>query len=366
MRRLQVGEVRTLSVAALGLNASAFTLSSDSAIAGALRRCASFLCPCAASSLARAVMNPLRGLTDDPAATKAQIEEMLDTLIAHGDLFEYRDPTLSATSSNTVVYAAPCGFVWRGSGATILLGISADQLTALPDDLESRVEHVGHVRWLRPRVGEDLRDDLQQLGLIEIPYDRWIKEPPKESSTQHVASLDQRLDASQASGDVPELRLLDSDKPVRYYPSRWVEPKRHTGRFVARRAQAYGAPLWCYVQMQEGRALRLVDFPRAGTRWRGCDDAWRLQMAIDAQRQHPQQFALQSRKPGSTCLQLFSPIPMWAQRRWDAVGRRVEPTGCLLAFELPESEIAEEVRYARENLWLEESPRTPEGVPICR
>lgn len=366
MRRLQIAEVRTQSVAALGLNASAYTITSASALAGAIRRCASFLCPCASSSLARAVMNPLRGLVDDLGATKVQIEEMIETLIAHGDLFEYRDPTASGASSNTVVYAAPCGFVRRGSGATILLGISADQLTALPGDLESRVEHSGHVRWLRPQTGEDLRDDLLQLGLIEIPYDRWIKEPPKDSAAQHVASLDQRLDAAQASGDIPELRLLDSDKPSTFYPARWVEPKRQTGRFVARRAQAYGAPVWCYVQMQDGRPLRLLDFPRAGSRWRGCDDAWRLQMAIDAQRRHSQRYALRSDKAGTTCLQLFSPIPMWAQRRWDAVGRRVEPSGCLLAFDLPDSEVAEEVRYARESLWLEESPKPHDEVRACQ
>lgn len=366
MRRLQVAEVRTQSVASLGLDTSAHTLTSDSSIAAALRRCASFLCPCAASSLVRAVMNPLRGLVDDPAATKGQIEEMLDTLIAHGDLFEYRDPTVSAASSNVIVYAAPCGFVRRGSGATILLGVSADQLTALPDDLESRVEHVRHVRWMHPQAGEDLQGDLLQLGLIEIPYDRWIKEPSKDSAAQHVASLNQRMDAAQASGDVPELKLLDPEKPTTYYPARWVEPKRQTGRFVARRAQAYGAPMWCYVQMQDGRAQRLIDFPRAGSRWRGCDDAWRLQMAIDAQRRHPQRFTLRADRPGITCLQLFSPIPMWAQRRWDAVGRRIEPTGCLLAFELPDSEVAEEVSYAQENLWLEESPKPLEEVPVCR
>ncbi|MEK6701638.1 MAG: hypothetical protein AABZ53_05200 [Planctomycetota bacterium] len=310
-------------------------------------------------------MNPFRGLADDAVATKAQIEEMLETLIAHGDLFEYRDPTVSGASSNTIVFAAPCGFVRRDSGATILLGISADQLTALPEDLETRVAHVGHVRWLRPRVGEDLRDDLLQLGLIEIPYERWIKDPPKSSAAQHVTGLDKRLDAAQASGDVPELRLLDSDKPTTFYPARWVEPKRQSGRFVARRAQAYGAPVWCYVQMQDGRALRLLDFPRAGSRWRGCDDAWCLQMAIDALRQHPQRFTLRSDKSGTTCLQLFSPIPMWAQRRWDALGRRAESTGCLLAFELPDSEVAEEVSYAREHLWLEESPKPREGVPAC-
>ena len=74
---------------------------------------------------------------------------------------------------------------------------------------------------------------------------------------------------------------------------RWREVRADSGRFVARRDQAYGSNLWCYVELSNGEPQRLLDFPLAGSRWRGCDEAWRLQMAIDAQRGAPQRFRLQ-------------------------------------------------------------------------
>jgi len=359
MRRLQTAEVQLRSVTMLGLDPAAHAFTSTAAIAAALRRSASLLCPCSALTLVRSVINPLRGLVEEPAHIKSMIEDTLDQLIAHGDLFEYRDPTTSASSTATILYTAPCGFVPRASGSALLFGVGTDQLSVLPDELEARVEHNGPVRRLMQRPTENLREELVQLGLIEIPYARWLKAPAAESAVQHISRIDQRLQEAPISGDVPGLMLLDSEKPVRYYRDRWVEPKKHTGRFVARRAQAYGAPLWCYAQLNAGRSERFVDLPVAPSRWRGCDEAWRLQMAIDAHRLNPQQFGVRPGRSGTQRLELFSPLPMWAQRRWDAIGQRVEPSGCLLAFEIPEAEIGEEVRYARDTLWLEAAQSSP-------
>lgn len=365
IKRLQPSEVRSLGVATLGLDPSTFPLTSSTAIAAALRRSASCLCPCAASTLIRTVLNPLRGLIDDEDAVKIMIEDVLDEVVAHGDLIEYRDPARGASSSLTVLYAGPCGFVPRSSGAVILLGVSADQLTALPDDIEARVQYSGHVRRLDPLPGENLREDLLQLGLIEIPPERWLKAPANETAQAHVSRLDHSLQAAPASGEVPGLLLLDPSTPVHYYRGRWAEPKRQTGRFVARRAQAYGAPLWCYVQLANGRAEQLLDFPLPGSRWRGCDEAWRLQMAIDSQCHSPQRIRIRPGQSGTRCFELFSPLPMWAQRRWNAIGRRVEAKGCLFAIEIPNQEANEEIRYAKDTLWLDADIQRNEESTSC-
>jgi hypothetical protein len=77
-------------------------------------------------------------------------------------------------------------------------------------------------------------------------------------------------------------------------------------------------------------------------------------MAIDAQRGEPQRFRVR-KTPGNTMvLELFSPVPAWARRRWDAVGEPVPNSGCLFAYRFAETEIEEERRFAREALWLEE------------
>ena len=355
MRQIGAAELHTQKVTELGLDPSAFDLTSVEAIAGALRRGASFLCPCTAPTLVRYVVQPMRELVDDLVLIRDLVEQTLEAMMAHGDILEFRDiEGESGHEDASLLYAALPGFVARESGAVILLGVASDQLSAVPDDFGARVEHVKHLRRLTPVPGEDLRSELLQLGLIEISYSEWLRPPPCETYKEHLARLDQLLDAVQPSRDVPGLSLLDPTRGVRYYRGRWVEPRRQSGRFVARRRQAYGADLWCYLEMRDGNPERLVDFPIEESRWRGGDEAWRLQMAIDARRGVPQRFRVRPGPDGTRLLEFFSPVPMWARRRWDAVGEPVSAPGCLFAYLLTESELAEEVRFSREALWLDE------------
>lgn len=352
MRRLEPLHVASRSVAMLGLDPEKHALTSTEALAAALRRAAGFLCPCAGYTLARNVVEPMRGLVADISAARSLAEETLEQLVGLGDLFEYRDLT---KSGSVVLYAAPCAFIPRSSGAIILVGISADQLSALPPDLESRIEAVGCVRILRSQPGENLQNDLKQIGLIEVPYDRWTKAPAEQDFNALVTRCDGMMIAKPSSGDVPGLMILDPESPVRFYRERWISAVGKSGRFVARRNQAYGAPLWCYVHLQDGQPLHLMDFPAATSRWRGCDEAWHLQMAIDACRGEPQRFGIRPQSGGKQDLLVYSPIPMWAQRRWDALGERIVPKDCLMAFRFHDSEIEEERRFALSAMWLEQT-----------
>ena len=355
MRRLTGIEVHARKVAQLGLDPSVLDLTSVEAIAAALRRAALFLCPCAPATLVRGVVGPMRGLVEDNGTFRDLVQDTLDALIGHGDFLEHRDiEQNSAPGTTTLVYAAPAGFVTRESGTVILLGIELNQLSALPDDLATRIEYVKHLRRLSPMPNEDLRTVLSQLGLMEVSYDRWLQVPVEETPAQHASRLDQLLNTAPPSGDVPGLSVLDPERSVRYYRGRWTDARSRSGRFVARRSQAYGADLWCYIELQNGNPERLIDFPLTGSRWRGCDEAWRLQMAIDAQRGNAQRFRLQPSTGGARVMQFFSPVPMWAQRRWDAVGEPVLSSGCLFAYRLADGELVEEIGYARDALWIEE------------
>jgi hypothetical protein len=354
MRRLTAAEVHAQKIAELGLDPTALDLTSVEGIAGALRRAASFLCPCATTTLVRAVIGPLRGLVPNLDESKEFIEETLEAMIAHGDIVEQRELGSEQVTPRLLLYAAPASFVVRESGLVVLLGVSADQLSPLPDDLERRIEYVGHLRRLSPVPGEDLRQELKPLGLIELTYAAWLKSPAHETAVNHVSNNDRALDSVQPSRDLPGLLLLDPERPVRYYRGRWVAPRAQTGRYVARRSQAYGADLWCYVQLRDGQPERMIDLPHSGSRWRGCDDAWRLQMAIDAQRGEPQRFRVRLGAGGTAVFEFFSPIPAWARRRWDAVGEPVPSSGCLFAYRFAKTEIDEELRFARDTLWLAE------------
>lgn len=358
MKRLTAAEVNALYVAELGLDPSAVDLESIEAIAGALRRAAGFHCPCARKTLVQSVVQPLRGLVNDFDATKATVEQTLEAIIALGDIHEYPEVDSDGEARGPVLlYPAPPSFVARESGNVILLGVGSDQVSPLPDDLVARVRQANHVRWIVPNQGEDVSTELSESGWIELSATRWMSGPARETPSQHLAKIDGRLNRSGPSGDVPGLSLLDPESSVRFYPRRWVGAKSQSGRFVARRSQAYGADLWCYIELRNGDPERLVDLPVEPTQWRGCDEAWRLQMAIDAHRGKPQHFRIISGPSGTRVVQFFSPVPMWAQRRWDTVAEPIPPSGCLFAYRMRESELAEELRFAREELWLEQADK---------
>jgi len=360
MKQLGVADVHAQMVTELGLDPSAVDLTSIEAVAGALRRAATFLCPCTAPTLVRAVVRPMRGLVQHLDAFKELVQDTLEAMIAHGDILEHRDVEEDpGHGAAALLYAAPAGFVARESGTVFLLGVATDQLSALSDELEARVEYVNHLRRLSTAPGEDLRSDLLQLGLIEVAYSAWLRAPEPETAAQHVARLDRLLDAAQPSRDVPGLLLLDPARDVRYYRGRWVEPRAQSGRYVARRNQAYGADLWCYIEMRDGNPERLIDFPGADSRWRGCDEAWRLQMAIDAHCGNSQRFRVRSGPAGTSLIEFFSPLPMWVRRRWDAVGEPVAASGCLFAYRLNHAELPEELRFASDSLWLQEVSASP-------
>lgn len=354
MRRLTAKQVQQQKTLELGLDPDVLDLTSSEGLAGAFRRAASFLCPCSAATLVRAVVLPQRGLVSDLEKTKELAERTLDAMISHGDLLE--QPELeNGTPPRVLLYAAPASFVFRQSGLVVLLGVAAEQLSPLSSELERRIQYLGHIRRLKPSSPtEDLRDELRQLGLIELSFDAWLKGPKPCNASQAVAASDRALDVVPPSRDIPGLSLLDPTKPVRYYRGRWEEPKAQTGRFVGRRQQAYGADLWCYVQMKNGQPERMIDLPQRGSRWRGCDEAWHLQAAIDALRGAPQNFRV-TPSGDAVLLEFFSPAPAWARRRWDAIGEPVPSEGSLFAYRISRSEIEEERQFMREALWLEET-----------
>lgn len=356
IRELTAEEVKAKSVAALGLDPTAFNLISVEALAGSLRRAATFLCPCSANTLVQGVMQALDGLVEDTEDVRQTVADTLQTLIAYGDLLEISGMSGDDKDSRPMIYAVPPIFVRRRSGAVLLIGIFPDNISPLPEELEATIEYVRHVRRIPAKNVDELASELLQLGFLELPQSAWLKEPQQESSDKHLKRLEAILDNATPSVEVPGLMLMDPNTPVCYYPGRWVAPKSQTGRFVARRDQLYGAKLWCYVEMEDGLPKRLVDFPLPGSKWRGCDEAWRLQAAIDATLGEPQMFRIRHGPTGKTLIDFFSPVPVWAQRRWDSVGNPVPSSGCLFSYSFSDSEVEEEVQYLLEHLWLLEIP----------
>jgi|SRR5579864_531359 len=354
MRLLEVSDVHSTSVASLRLDPMASDLTTIEAVACALRRAAGFICPCSGASLIRSVIEPLHYLADNLTEVRSLVEDTLDALVAHGDLIEARATKPEGGEGVLLLYAAPPKFIRRQSGGAIIVGVAPDDVSFLSDELVARVEYVNHVRRIKAGRDEDLTGLLSQLGVTELPSAIWLKAPAAETAEQLVQSANAMLKTAGHSGEVPGLSLLNPSAPVTYYRGRWAAPSSQTGQFVARRKQAYGADLWCYVDIKGGVPQRFVDLPFRQTQWRGCDAAWHLQAAIDAVRLQPQVFRIVPATSETTIAEFFSPVPGWARRRWDTVGEPVPRKGCLFAYRFPNTELDEERTFAKQRLWLTE------------
>ncbi len=349
-----------LCSARAGLGLGAIGGLDDVYVAASLRRLAGFLCPCSPRTLVRTMAEAHRGLHPADAEFPDRVEEVVEALVAIGDLLELSDvATLDETVKGTWVFAAPPAFVSRPSGSALILGLSADEPTPLPADLRSRVIYKGVARWLEAAPGEDLKATLRSLGLNEVAHDRWSRPPRSQPAATLIAEMDNKLAAQGASGEVTDLRILDHSRNVRRYRDRWTTGSAQNGRFVVRRPQAYGADLWGYAELSEGRPVRLIDFPLPGSRWRGCDIAWRLQMAIDADAGNAQTYLVQAN--GDTArVEFFVPIPDWARRRLAMVGEEVEPSSSLLAYVVSGRELPGEEAFLHTYLFLERA--SPSGA----
>lgn len=148
------------------------------------------------------------------------------------------------------------------------------------------------------------------------------------------------------------LEVLGNEPQTSFYRGRWTNlHQKHVGIFVARRPQRFGAKLWCLVDVRDGTVQRFTDIRAKDTRTRDCDEAWRLQAALDASSGAPQRVRVQACGPASL-LSFSAPLPAWASRRLAFIGEQVDVPRALISFKVPMENIQDELRWLGENLWL--------------
>ena len=321
-------------------------------LAALLRHSAGIHCPCSRTTLRASLLESLTYLSEDKQTLSERIDTIIEGLIVGGDLLELSDvATDDPEIKGTWVFAAPPSFVVRPSGSIFLLGIVPDQDTFLPQALTARISHEGFTRVIIQEPGEDLAADLREHGMQELSESTWLKCPRAERPEAMLERHERELGLQPPSGAVEDLHILDPAKPVTYYRGRWTTPRSQTGTFIARRPQEFGAPLWCFAKLEAGSVVRILDLPLRKTRWRGCDVAWHLQMAIDSCRQTPQRYRRQD-VGNEVRIGFFSPLPQWARRRLMILGHPCRPEQSLMSYRLPSAEAEDEEQFLREQLWL--------------
>lgn len=321
-------------------------------LAACLRRIAGFHCPCSPLTLRTMLAESLSALVADETALAANIDRAIECTYVTGDLLELSQVAVADnTTPSTWVFAAPPSFVSRARGVFHIFGLGTEEPTPLPLALKARLRLLGANRLLDAEPDEDIRSILLDAGFQEQSIEVWLKLPKKESPQEYLCRTEALLTGKAQCGELEQLRIFDADERGGSYTRRWVRPTRQTGRFVCRRAQAYGADLWGYVELSVGQPIKLLDLPMTSSRYRGCDEGWRLQMAIDAASGRPQQYRVR-RFDDSVALAFDRPIPMWATRRLETVGRQVVDSGALLEYMVPPQFAEEERKYLEETLGL--------------
>jgi hypothetical protein len=350
VRLISIKDVEALTISGLGFDIASADLVTPEVLAALVRKTASFECPCRPGVLAKSVWRLLEPIHPNDAIHDI-VRETVDLVTSYGDLIEARDSDDPA--SNSLLYLAAPSFLHLSDRLFLLFGIVPDGEDATPPELRQKIESVMYSRRLVAQEPKECLDALLQAGFVPLKVDSWLKCPPSQTASEFIAQYDDVLSNSGPPGVPEDVVLIDPTRPVNYYRGRWTKLKKQTGRFIGRRSQAYGPQLWCYIEVSDGVVTRLLDLPIYENHWRAFDEAWHLLQAIDAASGQPQGFRVRkASQKGMAAMDLFSPVPTWATRRWDAVGLRTMPNSSLMSYVFPETQIDAECSFATERMWL--------------
>lgn len=321
-------------------------------VAAVMRRLASSICPCSSSSLIATTTRSLSYFAGDEAALKLLAAEVEEDLVTSGDLVELAHVTLAgAEDKPTWLFPAPPSFVPRGK-RVYLFGIAPDDAPILPQAMGANIRREGAARYIDNESGEVVTA-LEALGVRRVPVDRWLNEGKPQAASVHIDWLRKRLQDEGVAGALPDMAVLRHRSAGREsYRERWSKECDASGLHIARVERPHGAPLWYITDLVNGRCVRSLLLPVRESTARASDQAWRAQLAIDAEEGHAATYRTAVNE-GGHLLRLDFPLPLAAKRRlWYLGGMSKRVDNNPYVFWLPDSELATETAYLEQHLWM--------------
>lgn len=334
LRQLTPEELRGAVAQQLGVgddeNGSSIAL-----LAAVLRRTAASACPCPRDAIVDIAAASLQGL-DGSGSIKNLVREMLDRLVVIGDLLELGNASsLPGVTVDDWLYCARPTFVVQDN-SILILGVEAEDQAAMPPALRQMMRRRRELRFIptEPGAGADIRQQLVQAGYLELSKAAWMRLPTERTAAQFKEDAKQRLKDSGGMGDLEGLTVIGPPGASNNFKARWTSPGAKTGYFVGRRPQAFGAPIWVFVELAQGRPTRFIDLPWSAAKFRGCDLGWRIQSALDTLAGVPQSYRTAVVSNDLNRYEFFSPLPLWIERRLQIHGEKIVVDGALIAYEL--------------------------------
>lgn len=283
--------------------------------AGFLRYICSAYCPSPRRKIIRGAIDLLESVISPQCLDEALVDKAVDGLFLANDIVELSSFMVQGEEyQGDWIFLAPPSFTLYPSKRVHIMGIAPDFGVFLPEDLLAQVKYLGPHRFIESSSSSEIVARLRAYGIREQIPDLAVAMPSYVPAETYVSRAINKLGTMNTCGAVNGLKVLGNRAHATRYRDRWVEPTDHSGYFVCRRPSAFGAEQWIFAQLQSGRAIRFIDLPWAEDDARGCDAAWRLQLALDAKVNEHAVYWLAS--DGENLNIKFSfPLPLWAQRR---------------------------------------------------
>jgi hypothetical protein len=350
VQRVERSEVVGRALEVLGLEDSAVDLFSIEGLCASLRRAASLLCPASPQQIVDAVVEALAPLGAE--VERDEVAEALDSLVSLGDLLELRQ----SGSRTRELFLGPPSYIEKHPGEYLLVGVRARAARLFDEEsLGVEIYYEAHTRTLvlPPDAATAM---LTSAGLHRLTREQWAKAPRHQSPSDVIERVQDRLSAERRSGVVTGLTVIDGTASNRFYKGRWRDPRpADSGLFVGRRPQAYGASIWCAVELEAGVPQAVLDLPTESLVNPGWDEARHVQAALDAERGMAQFYEIRaSGQPEQFVFDFFAPLPSWAERYLALVGIPVVKTkGSLFTYRLPEAAVEDVKAFLFASLWMD-------------
>ncbi len=251
-----------------------------------VRRLAAIHAPCPRRQLIVQASSALAGALSDGGTTA--LHEAIDDLIAGGDLTEQEGLLVDTEEAPVLIFLTAPRFA-RTLGRLYLRGVAADDAPCLPRVVSTDMVCSGSLRYLESVDVEASADLLAKLGLSEEDLDRSTRDDHALQGEALIAHYRALLGMSDRLERAEGFRWLAAGGGTPYH-RRWEDAPAAHGLQIGRVPQFYGADAWV-VADHDARPARFLRLPLRELRDdRGCDAAWRLQLAIDRHQGSPDQY----------------------------------------------------------------------------
>lgn len=320
-------------------------------IASLLRRLCGFMCPCPQRTILAAAKRSLAPLGVGAQPLIEQLASVLEELLVVGDVIEVsRIGGALFDENRDWLFCAPPSFL-ELDGRCYVFGIAPDDAPVLVGRLRHRLRHDAVMRYIEDEQ-DSVAETLAFLGMRQLSAATWLPRASEQSPQRFLDHLTNRLAVDGLEGQIPASEwLAHASERHLPYDRRWQAAAQQSGMYIGRATPEFGARVWFVATLVSGKIERSLVLPLTDGQDRACDQAWRIQLALDASQGMPSRYRALPDADGMGVSVDF-PLPLASRRRLVLLGGMRNYNVGAGAFWIPNAAWPQAERYLQMELWL--------------